>query len=215
LLTLENGLVFDNLLSELENLGYETRTFCLPACAVNAPHRRDRVWIVAHSRQFRERGTQGGFSDGKQSGQEERKWANKGDGFTDKDCHAADTDTGQRLQRHENETIGSGRERRQERGGCVVNVPNSEGERLEGSLKTDRKQGQKPHDEQLHGCCGEWNEPWLEVAARLCTLDDGLPTGLVRPKGWRVNSLKALGNAVVPQIPEILGRAIMGIEHET
>jgi len=34
-------------LSDLESLGYETVPFIIPACAVDAPHRRDRVWIVA------------------------------------------------------------------------------------------------------------------------------------------------------------------------
>jgi site-specific DNA-cytosine methylase len=41
------GLVLEQVLSDLETEGYETQTFVLPACAVNAPHRRDRVWIVA------------------------------------------------------------------------------------------------------------------------------------------------------------------------
>ena len=54
LLTLDNGVVFDNLLSELEGIGYEVQPFVIPACAVNAPHRRDRVWIVAHSTRRRE-----------------------------------------------------------------------------------------------------------------------------------------------------------------
>ena len=49
LLNLEGGLVFENLLSELEALHYETQTFIIPACAVDAPHRRNRVWIVGHS----------------------------------------------------------------------------------------------------------------------------------------------------------------------
>jgi site-specific DNA-cytosine methylase len=37
------------VLSDLESEGYETATFIIPACAVNAPHRRDRVWVVAHA----------------------------------------------------------------------------------------------------------------------------------------------------------------------
>ena len=38
-------------LSDLESIGYEAVPFIIPACAVDsAPHRRDRVWIVAHSR---------------------------------------------------------------------------------------------------------------------------------------------------------------------
>lgn len=43
------GMELDNVLSDLEKLGYETGAFVIPACAVDAKHRRDRVWIVAHS----------------------------------------------------------------------------------------------------------------------------------------------------------------------
>jgi DNA (cytosine-5)-methyltransferase 1 len=39
----------DTVLFDLESIGYSTRTFVIPACAVDAPHRRNRVWIVAHS----------------------------------------------------------------------------------------------------------------------------------------------------------------------
>lgn len=43
-----DGMVLDTVFSDLEALGYEVQPFILPACAVDAPHRRDRVWIVAH-----------------------------------------------------------------------------------------------------------------------------------------------------------------------
>ena len=39
----------DGVLLDLEALGYACRTFVVPACAVDAPHRRDRVFIVAHA----------------------------------------------------------------------------------------------------------------------------------------------------------------------
>ena len=55
ILTLESGMVFKSLLAEMENLGYETRAYIIPACAVNAPHRRDRVWIVANNNQWQSR----------------------------------------------------------------------------------------------------------------------------------------------------------------
>lgn len=42
-------LGLDEVLTDLENEGYATRTFNIPACAVGAPHLRQRVWIVAHS----------------------------------------------------------------------------------------------------------------------------------------------------------------------
>ncbi len=43
------GMALDGVLSDLEAEGYETGTVVLPACSVNAPHRRDRVWVVAHA----------------------------------------------------------------------------------------------------------------------------------------------------------------------
>lgn len=44
------GLVFEQVQTDLEKEGYEVFSFVLPACGVNAPHRRDRVWFVAHSK---------------------------------------------------------------------------------------------------------------------------------------------------------------------
>ena len=43
------GLVFDEVQADLEAQGYEVLPFLLPACSVNAPHRRDRIWFVANS----------------------------------------------------------------------------------------------------------------------------------------------------------------------
>jgi DNA (cytosine-5)-methyltransferase 1 len=42
------GLVFEEVQADLENEGYEVQSIILPACSVNAPHRRDRIWIVAN-----------------------------------------------------------------------------------------------------------------------------------------------------------------------
>ena len=43
------GMVFDEVQADLESEGYEVLPFLLPACAINAPHRRDRVWFVAYN----------------------------------------------------------------------------------------------------------------------------------------------------------------------
>ena len=43
------SLGLDEVLSDLESEGYATRTFNIPACAVGAPHIRQRIWIVAHA----------------------------------------------------------------------------------------------------------------------------------------------------------------------
>ncbi len=47
LLSWNGGMVFDEVQTDLEAEGYEVIPFILPACAVDAPHRRDRVWFVA------------------------------------------------------------------------------------------------------------------------------------------------------------------------
>jgi len=43
------GIALDDVLHDLEVAGYECGTFVFPAHACGAPHRRDRVWIVAYS----------------------------------------------------------------------------------------------------------------------------------------------------------------------
>ena len=42
------GLVFEQVQSEMEAEGYEVQPFVIPACAKDAPHRRDRTWFVAY-----------------------------------------------------------------------------------------------------------------------------------------------------------------------
>ena len=42
------AMELDRCVADLENLGYEVQSFVIPACAVGAKHRRDRVWIVAN-----------------------------------------------------------------------------------------------------------------------------------------------------------------------
>ncbi len=49
LISWDGGLVFHEVQTDLEAEGYEVQPFVLPACAVNAPHRRDRVWFIAYN----------------------------------------------------------------------------------------------------------------------------------------------------------------------
>ena len=52
LVSWSDGLVLEEVCSDLETIGYSVQSFIIPACATGAPHRRDRVWIVAHSDNF-------------------------------------------------------------------------------------------------------------------------------------------------------------------
>lgn len=47
------GMVFEQVQTDLENEGYQVQSVILPAAGKNAPHKRDRIWIVAYSEHFR------------------------------------------------------------------------------------------------------------------------------------------------------------------
>jgi len=56
------GMALDQVLTSLEDEMYHTETFIIPACAVNAPHQRNRIWIVAYTKSIKnQRRRQGRF----------------------------------------------------------------------------------------------------------------------------------------------------------
>ena len=58
LVTWNDGMVLEQVCVDLESEGYEVQPFIIPACAVNAPHRRDRIWIIANCANSRTKGLQ-------------------------------------------------------------------------------------------------------------------------------------------------------------
>lgn len=72
------GVVFDQVLIDLETEGYKTQSYLLPACAVNSPQKRYRIYIVAYSDKVQwkplgERGIQDKFKRSEEIGCE--SWA--------------------------------------------------------------------------------------------------------------------------------------------
>lgn len=49
LLNWRRGMVFEQVQADLEASGYEVWTYILPAAGIGAPHKRDRIWILAHA----------------------------------------------------------------------------------------------------------------------------------------------------------------------
>jgi DNA (cytosine-5)-methyltransferase 1 len=61
LVSIQQGVVFESVCSDLENAGYEVLPLTIPACAVNAPHRRERLWIVGYASKHDRWSLQGGY----------------------------------------------------------------------------------------------------------------------------------------------------------
>lgn len=177
--------ILGGIIDDLENLGYEIQPFVIPACAVNAPHRRDRVWIVAHS-------TSGGCFNGGDNG-EERHLQNPTIGKIEKN-------------KSERDRWFSGSEQ------TYRHAPDTGNEGLQGGEWPGAyDQGQTAHGSASQRNSA-WDEPWYSVALRTCVrnLDDGV-SGRLAGRG-RVNKLKALGNSVVPQVVYPIMKAICEIE---
>lgn len=176
------GLALDTVLSDLEAQDYTTETFIIPACSKNAWHRRDRVWIVAYSNNCR---------NSRASRQNESSFEKK------------------RLQeRYEMEQFG--------KSSSIWNASDPSGkfgnERKNGNdtkkreiqFKTGRSSGFSANSDDAG--CKEQRKPiangtelfapkcssWWEVEPGVGRVVDGLP--------GRVDRLKGLGNAIVPQV---------------
>ena len=57
IVNIQNGVVFETVGTDLESEGYEVQAFNIPAAGVGAPHRRERIWIVANSRRTLRQGS--------------------------------------------------------------------------------------------------------------------------------------------------------------
>ena len=73
LTNIQDGVVFETVCTDLEGEGYEVRTFNIPAAGVQAPHRRERIWIVAHAKRFNERKSIRGSDETQSRIQEEHR----------------------------------------------------------------------------------------------------------------------------------------------
>jgi DNA (cytosine-5)-methyltransferase 1 len=180
LLNWNGGMVFDEVHSDLESEGYEVQAVVIPAAAVNAPHGRDRVWFVATNTQFKSEGSDGGTND---ETQRNIRRGNEGDvfGTLRSDGIATNSDSsGQQTFNNKKRFMGK-------------------------ESRTKAFGGNSP--EPVYTKQGWDNFP---TQSPICGGDDGLPTELdgITFSKWRNESIKAYGNAIVPQVAYEIFKAI-------
>ena len=192
------GLVFDEVQADLEAAGYEVTPFLLPACSVNAPHRRDRIWFVAYRDRTRSTQPTDAIQTGRLSadngitpdtpGLRERSRASQ---------PGKDKSGRQQLERSE-----SGRY-------CYDNG-------AFGIITYTEPAGRKGADRLCRTVLFEsrtWDN-WPTTEPTIRSGNDGLPgqlDGMTFSK-WRNESIKGYGNAIVPQVALQIFKSIQQYE---
>lgn len=223
ILSIESGLVFEQVCSDLEKEGYAVWPFIIPAASVNAPHRRDRVWIIGHLGNARsktfdsEKPRLSEISESRRSDKIIKSDAPDSESFRSGGSACGQCGDGER-------TILSQERERSEMGceseGCAEYAPDSENvgnSKGTGQSSINNRQGKAQYGRASSGFDRqEWQKDWPQVASALCDVAYGLPRELVRPDGsrdrnypwWRIQALKAGGNSIVPQVAVNIMKAI-------
>ena len=182
LVSWNGGMVFHEVCNDLEREGYEVQPFLIPAAGVNAPHQRQRIWFVAYRKDF-----------GCKSTKTIDKWKE----------HIQNDRNGIR-------TISKS-------DGEVRNVtnPNSFGQQRwqEGEFAKSRTQS---NDKQFERCSKLYRGDFemFPSESPICGGNDGLSKeldGITFPK-WRNESIKAYGNAIVPQVAYEIFKTIQSFD---
>lgn len=197
----KRGVLFDEVQSDLEAEGYEVLPFLLPAASVNAPHRRDRIFFVAYRSNAGAKSLRTGENEVYESG------------------------------------IIANSESVRRDNGTTENEQQAAGEKYTSGNKDEIRLQQSYADAECFGLWWHTQpvfkrsysiEDWANFPTQspVCGRNDGLPCGLAdiavpskkygtrTLKGkqayghWRKESIKALGNAVVPQVVYQIFKAI-------
>lgn len=229
LVSIDKGLVLERVLTDLESEGYQVQPFVIPACAVGAPHRRDRIWIVGYSQ------CPGGSPRREGCITEQAKKQNgrhgssqicrkRGKEASIQGCDVANPT--QQLHNRPGIELETGREEHSDGGGdvadtgllrppkhekqaawieqCGEDATDTRSQRLQGGQQQAVfREGRWKEGRAATQCRDAWDKPWIEAAQRFCRVAHGLPRGMDR-----TNRLKALGNAIVPQVAAEIFKAI-------
>jgi DNA (cytosine-5)-methyltransferase 1 len=222
------GVVFDEVQADLEAEGYEITPFLLPACGVNAPHRRDRIWFIA----FKNTDGIRWASKQRQSQPCERRFGVFGTGNnervqTDNDNvgFTSDTENLRHSSGKKNDSGNAGEfyqdQQRQhqadgrEPGGRSGNVTNSQRLGQQGSWRSERPGNKKAFGNGK----ASWsdNDGGWPTQSPLCDGNDGISERLdsVTFSKWRQESIKGGGNAIVPQVAFQIFKAIEQYDRTT
>jgi DNA (cytosine-5)-methyltransferase 1 len=177
------GRGLDAILGRMAEIGYDAEWHCIPASAVGAPHQRDRIWIIA--------------ADAGSDQYESHSAPFSGEIAAQLSLSAANAD-----REWQSQSEGPEQDERGRPSNVGQEMADTSSSRLQGpgdvsgAPRSGQTAGQFVLGSALDG------RQWISEPA-VGRVADGVPN--------RVDRLRTLGNAVVPQIPELIGRAIMKV----
>jgi len=165
----------DQVLSDLEGESYAARPFVVPACATDAPHRRDRLWIICRN-------------VGNTENERYKQWSDvEREGAKDK----------------QEQRLGV----RSEPSRSSEDVADTDSKRLQGQWREHEFVSEREAEHSV-GSSGE------EVRAREYWKSEPSVGRVAHGIPRRVDRLKGLGNAIVPQIAMRIGQTIRAVEEQ-
>jgi DNA (cytosine-5)-methyltransferase 1 len=204
------GLVFEEVQADLEAEGYEILPLVLPAVGRGAIHRRRRVWFVAHT-------TSNGYTRGcqetrrkKRQGEQRRmQQFERSSSFT---TYAESLRVDRKKKFKDNYKQGgewrrcdvnNNGEIRQGNGDALITNSGYQGLQRREDNRIIRESREKQEKQFTRFICSNWDN--FPTQSPLCGRDDGLPN--------RVDRIKGLGNAIVPQVVYQIFKAIEEYEY--
>ena len=195
---IQDGMVFETVCTDLEGEGYEVRTFNIPAAGVGAPHRRERIWIIANRKESMVNPDDVRLEQYSTT-KEKASWWRTSTTFEPTGSMENARRTlrpGTELREKNEDETGKEDANQHQRSGSP-----SESDVADTNLNREKWN----QSEDRNGSRVEQDNWWL-VEPNVGRVAHGV--------SGRVHRLKALGNSIVPQIAQEIGRAIIKAERE-
>jgi DNA (cytosine-5)-methyltransferase 1 len=221
LLGINGGADFGRVLGDMAALGYDVEWHCLPAAAFDAPHIRDRLWIVAHRR--------AAVSDAARDaepGQSQASGAKRQRAGARGEPTRAGSDADADVNRGESRAwaLCEAQERRQSFDGCAYADADGAGLEVRQGFGGDAHEAHQRRVQKAERDRGAPGNPsshphghaafGASIARRERHTWQSEPdvVRVVHGAPNRVERIRALGNLNPPIVPELIGRAILQAE---
>jgi len=200
IINIQDGMVFETVCTDLESQGFEVQPFIIPAAGIGAPHKRERVWIVGYSKHNGSLASKIGRRNQEADARsKERQISSIESQRTGRSSDNEIMENTRRTLRQGTEFKGKNADESKQKNADQLKRSSSSSEHNVANSKRVHVQGQQDRSWQ-----GQFRgESWWSTEPDVGRVANGVP--------GRVYRLKGLGNSIVPQIAEEIGRAIWNV----